>query len=80
MAVDAVTQAGVQETLEKFRRGYEAKDMDLMVDCFAEDDVSIFGTAADEKRIGLVFAQPSLDALAGRLRFNLERARFSPCS
>ena len=53
MAVDAVTQAGVQETLEKFRRGYEAKDMDLMVSCFAEDDVSIFGTAADEKRIGL---------------------------
>jgi len=53
MAVDAASRAGVQETLEKFRRGYETKDMDLMVDCFAADDVSIFGTAADEKRIGL---------------------------
>ena len=62
MAVDAETEAGVQKTLEQFRRGYELKDMELIVGCFADEDVTIIGTAVDEKRIGL-----------GQIKFQVER-------
>jgi ketosteroid isomerase-like protein len=55
---DAHTEAAVLATLEQFKRAYEQRDMGRLLALFAADaDVVLFGTGADEKRIGLTEIQ-----------------------
>jgi ketosteroid isomerase-like protein len=51
---DAQTEAAVLATLEQFKQAYEHRDVDRLLAVFAPDaDVVLFGTGADEKRVGL---------------------------
>lgn len=54
MKADSQTEREVQATLQKFAGAYTKRDLDGFLGCFAADaDVVLFGTGADEKRIGL---------------------------
>jgi ketosteroid isomerase-like protein len=51
---DTQTEAAVLATLEQFKLAYEHRDVERLLALFAPDaDVVLFGTGADEKRIGL---------------------------
>lgn len=53
MKADSKTTAEVQATIKKFTDAYQARRLNDVMDCFAADaDVMIYGTGADEKRIG----------------------------
>jgi len=53
MKADSKTTAEVQATIKKFTDAYQARRLNDVMDCFAPDaDVMIYGTGADEKRIG----------------------------
>ena len=54
MKADAMTEAAVKAVLDKVAEGYTQRDLDLVLSAFAPDpDVVMYGTGADEKRIGL---------------------------
>jgi ketosteroid isomerase-like protein len=55
MKADAETEAEVKSVLDRFAKDYENRDIDDLLSLFAPDsDVVMFGTGADEKRVGLV--------------------------
>ena len=54
MKADATTEAAVKAVLDKVADGYAKRDLALVLSAFAPDpDVVMYGTGADEKRIGL---------------------------
>ena len=53
MKADATTEAAVKAVLDKFAEAYAKRDMTLLLSMIAPDpDVVMYGTGADEKRIG----------------------------
>jgi|RhiMetdeSRZDD1v2_1073273.scaffolds.fasta_scaffold3184473_1 ketosteroid isomerase-like protein len=58
MKADAKTEAAVKAVLNKVAEGYARRDMTLLRTAFAPDpDVVMYGTGADEKRLGLAEIQ-----------------------
>ena len=58
MKADAHTEAAVMASLEQFKQAYEQRDMARLLALFPPDpDVVLFGTGADEKRVGLAEIQ-----------------------
>ena len=54
MRANAKTEAAVMSTLNKLIEGYESRDMDSVLSCYAPDpDLVCIGTGVDEKRLGL---------------------------
>lgn len=54
MKADATTYAAVKSTLDNWGDSYIKRDIKRMLACIAPDlDVVMYGTGADEKRIGL---------------------------
>jgi len=54
MKADAGTEAAVIKTMNRMVDSYKVRDMEALVACFAPDsDVVMYGTGADEKRVGL---------------------------
>jgi ketosteroid isomerase-like protein len=54
MKADAITESAVKAVLVKVTEGYAKRDLALLLSAFAPDpDVVMYGTGADEKRIGL---------------------------
>jgi ketosteroid isomerase-like protein len=53
MRADAKTEAEVRAVLSKMTESYEKRDMEGLMACFAPDaDTVMYGTGADEKRVG----------------------------
>lgn len=53
-ADNAETTGAVRAVLDNLAKGMEARDMDLLLSCFSKDtDVLLYGTGADEKRMGI---------------------------
>ena len=53
MKADARTEAAVVKTMNRMLDSYKMRDMEALVACFAPDsDVVMYGTGADEKRVG----------------------------
>ena len=58
MKADATTETVVKATVDKVTEGYAKRDMSLLLSAFASDpDVVMYGTGADEKRVGLAEIQ-----------------------
>jgi uncharacterized protein (TIGR02246 family) len=58
MKADAMTEAAVKAVLDRVAEGYAKRDLNLVLSAFAPDpDVVMYGTGADEKRIGLAEIQ-----------------------
>ncbi|OGO31723.1 MAG: hypothetical protein A2136_10720 [Chloroflexi bacterium RBG_16_54_11] len=58
MKTDAMTEAAVKAVLDKVAEGYAKRDLESLRACFAPDpDVVMYGTGADEKRLGLAEIQ-----------------------
>jgi ketosteroid isomerase-like protein len=58
MKADVKTEAAVKSVLDKVAEGYAKRDLALLQAAFAPDpDVVMYGTGADEKRIGLAEIQ-----------------------
>jgi ketosteroid isomerase-like protein len=58
MKADAMTETAVKAILDKVSEGYARRNLDLLRSAFAPDpDVVMYGTGADEKRIGLAEIQ-----------------------
>lgn len=58
MEADATTEAAVKAVLDKVAEGYAKRDLALLRAAFAQDpDVVMYGTGADEKRLGLAEIQ-----------------------
>jgi len=54
MKADATTEAAVKAVLDKFSESYAKRDLQTLLALFAPDpDLVLYGTGADEKRIGL---------------------------
>jgi len=54
MRADSKTEAAVKGVLDRLARAYAQRDMDVLISAFAPDPgVVMYGTGADEKRIGL---------------------------
>lgn len=54
MKADASAEAAVKAVLNQFAESYKARDTDALIALFAQDpDVMIYGTGADEKRVGV---------------------------
>jgi ketosteroid isomerase-like protein len=54
MKADAQTEAAVIATVERLSQAYTQRDLPLALSLFAPDpDVVLFGTGADERRVGL---------------------------
>ena len=54
MKADVMTEAAVKAVLDKVAEGYAKRNMALLLAAFAPDpDVVVYGSGADEKRIGL---------------------------
>ncbi len=54
MQADATTAAAVKRGLDKVAEGYAARNLDVLRSAFAPDpDVIVYGTGADEKRMGI---------------------------
>lgn len=63
MKADAKTEAEIKAAITSFADRYEKRDMDGLMACLAPDaDVVMYGTGADEKRIG-----------AAEIRFQAQR-------
>jgi len=61
MKADAITEAAVKAVLDKLSEDYAKRDMALLQAAFAPDpDVAMYGTGADEKRIGLAEIQAQI--------------------
>ena len=53
MKADARIDAQVRSTLRRLADAYAARDLKAVMGCFAEDDdIVLYGTGADEKRVG----------------------------
>jgi ketosteroid isomerase-like protein len=53
MKANSEVEAQVKGTLRKFVDAYANRDMKALMECFApDDDVVLYGTGADEKRVG----------------------------
>ena len=53
MKADAATESAVKAVLEKMSRAYAARDMESLLATISPDpDVIMYGTGADEKRLG----------------------------
>lgn len=53
MRADTTTAAAVKATLDKIAQAYAERDLDLLRSAVARDpDVIMYGTGADEKRVG----------------------------
>jgi uncharacterized protein (TIGR02246 family) len=53
MKADSVTEKAVKDVLDKFAESYARRDLNSAMSLIAPDaDVVIYGTGADEKRIG----------------------------
>ncbi|MEJ2710980.1 MAG: nuclear transport factor 2 family protein, partial [Anaerolineales bacterium] len=53
MKADAKTEAAVLAVLDKFKQTYKNRDIEGLMDVMAPDnDLFMYGTGADEKRIG----------------------------
>lgn len=53
MKADSKTEAEVKAVLKTFVESYAKRDLDALMGCFAPDgDVLLYGTGADEKRLG----------------------------
>lgn len=62
MKADAMTEAAVKAVLDKYAEGYAKRDLALVRATFAPDpDVVMYGTGADEKRVGLVEIQAQVE-------------------
>jgi ketosteroid isomerase-like protein len=58
MKADAMTEAAVKAVLDKVAEGYAKRDLAHLRSAFAPDpDVVMYGTGADEKRVGLAEIQ-----------------------
>ena len=58
MRADETTETAVRAVLDKVAEGYTKRDISLLLSAFAPDpDVVMYGTGADEKRIGLTEIQ-----------------------
>ena len=58
MKADAMTEAAVKVVLDKLAEGYAKRDVALLRAVLAPDpDVVMYGTGADEKRVGLAEIQ-----------------------
>jgi uncharacterized protein (TIGR02246 family) len=54
MRAEAKTASEVRAVLQKVTEAYANRDLDGFLGCFApDDDVVLYGTGADEKRVGL---------------------------
>lgn len=54
MKADGATEKAIKAVLEKFAESYAKQDLKTVLSLIApDDDVVIYGTSADEKRIGL---------------------------
>ena len=54
MKADSRTEGEVRATLQRLTDGFRSRDLTAFAECFAPDaDVVLYGTGADEKRIGL---------------------------
>lgn len=54
MQADTQTATAVKSALNKVSEGYASRNLDLLRSAFAPDpDVVMYGTGADEKRVGL---------------------------
>ena len=54
MKADAKTETAVMAVVDKFNETYARRDIDGLLALFAPDsDLVLFGTGADEKRVGL---------------------------
>jgi uncharacterized protein (TIGR02246 family) len=54
MKADAATHQQVAATIAAFTDAYLDRDLDALMACFLpDDDVVMYGTGADEKRVGL---------------------------
>ncbi len=54
MKADARTEAAAKAVLDKFAEAYAKRDVESLLALFASDpDVVLYGTGADEKRVGL---------------------------
>ncbi len=54
MQATATTAAAVRAVLDQFAEGYAKRDIDLLRSALAPDpDVVMYGTGADEKRVGV---------------------------
>ncbi len=62
MKADATTEAAVKAVLNKVAEGYAKRDMALLKSVFSSDpDVMIYGTGADEKRVGPAQVQAQIE-------------------
>ena len=53
MKADQTTEAEVKAVLQNFTKSYERRDLSGLLACFPSDqDVVLYGTGKDEKRIG----------------------------
>ena len=53
MKANGKTAAGVQATLNKFMESYKKRDIDGLMSLLGpDDDIFLFGTGMDEKRVG----------------------------
>ena len=53
MKADARTTREIEAAIEKFASAYKARQLQDLIGCFATDaDVVLYGTGADEKRVG----------------------------
>jgi ketosteroid isomerase-like protein len=58
MKADSTTEAAVKAALDKMAEAYAKRDLALLRAAFAPDpDVVMYGTGADEKRVGLAQVQ-----------------------
>jgi ketosteroid isomerase-like protein len=61
MKADKTTEAAVKAALDRFIEGYVKRDLNQALSAIAPDpDVVLYGTGADEKRIGLAQIQAQM--------------------
>lgn len=54
MKADSKIEAEIKTIMQKFTSAYQRRNIEELLECFAsDDDVVLYGTGADEKRIGL---------------------------
>lgn len=62
MKADTQTEAAVMAVLEEFKQAYQEREMERLLAVFAPDpDVVLYGTGADEKRVGLTEIQRQVE-------------------
>jgi ketosteroid isomerase-like protein len=62
MKADATTEAAVKAVLDKLSQSYATRDLETVLASFAADpDTVIYGTGADEKRVGLAEIQAQVE-------------------